>query len=110
MPVTEAYAEELASLRGLLGEPAPGIHLLEFATIPQLESILSDLRPLCAERECIEIPYDPAVDKPAALIEKAVWKISGSKLDGIPLIFLHPVALPDASNDGTHRIGVLERP
>ena len=48
MPVTEAYAEELASLRGLLGEPAPGIHLLEFATIPQLESILSDSSALSA--------------------------------------------------------------
>ena len=60
-----AYAEELSSLRGLLSEAAPGIHLLEFATIPQLDLILREFRTLCPHRECLEITYDPAAHSPS---------------------------------------------
>lgn len=92
-----AFAEELASLRGLLSDASPGIHLLEFATIPQLELILADIRPLCAERDCIEIEYNPARDAPSELVERAALRISAKSKNGLPLLILRLDALPDVA-------------
>lgn len=100
MTLTEAYAEELAALRSLLSQPAPGIHLLEFATIPQLEDIIADLRPICAERCCIELNYDPPRENAALLIDRAREEIQNRAQEITPLLILRPIALPDATHDG----------
>jgi len=99
MASPEAYAEELAALRGLIAQPHQGIHLLEFATIPQLDGILADLRPICTERDCAEVRYDPAKDSAGSVINQAREEIAGKSHDAIPLLILRPIALPDATND-----------
>lgn len=100
MTPTEAYAEELADLRGLLSQPVQGIHLLEFATIPQLESIITEIRPLCAERPCIILKYDPPRENPALLLDRARQEIQHHPQEPVPLLILRPIALPDATHDG----------
>ena len=100
MTPSEAYADQLAALRSLLSHPGHGIHLLEFATIPQLEGIIADLRPICAERSCIELIYDPARENPALLIDRARHEIQNHPQAVTPLLILHPAALPDATHDG----------
>lgn len=100
MTAAESYQEELAALRGLLAQPMAGLHLLEFATMPQLEEILAEVRPLCGGRACLEIAYDPPRENPARLIERLRERIAKLPADPPPLVLLHPVALPDAAADG----------
>jgi tetratricopeptide (TPR) repeat protein len=100
MTPAEAYQEEMAALLGILAQPVEGLHLLEFATIPQLEEILASVRPLCGSRPCLEIQYDPPHESPALLIERLRAATHALTLVPPPLIILRPTALPDATTEG----------
>jgi tetratricopeptide (TPR) repeat protein len=100
MTPAEAYQEEIAALRGILAQPVEGLHLLEFATIPQLEEILVGVRPLCGTRPCLEILYDPPREAPSLLIERLKAEVHALPPGPPPLIILRPTALPDITHDG----------
>lgn len=100
MTAAESYQDELAALRGLLGQPAAGLHLLEFATMPQLEEIFAEIRPLCGGRGCLEIAYDPPREEPGQLLSQVQQAIANLPPGPPPLLLLHPAALPDAAQDG----------
>jgi tetratricopeptide (TPR) repeat protein len=100
MTAAEDYQEEMAALLGILAQPVEGLHLLEFATVPQLEDILAGVRPLCGTRPCLEVFYYPPREPPALLIERLRADTQALPPEPPPLIILRPAALPDVTSDG----------
>ena len=100
MPDGHDYAEQLAELRRHVSEPVRGIILLEFATVPQLASIISELQALDPARPCIEVAYDPPRENAVVFLDRVRSTVAETAHDHtLPLLILKPVQLPDAAAD-----------
>jgi tetratricopeptide (TPR) repeat protein len=99
MPEGQHYAEQLGELRRHVAEPVRGIILVEFATIPQIDGIVANLRALDPARACLEVPYDPPRENAVVYLDHVRQELSAQNPEPLPLLVLRPSQLPDPTND-----------